>query len=62
MRRSHLVRAALAVWLLRWAAQELAAYAGRHWQEPGRPPRKSARRPGWMPGPSEQALRKQSKP
>ena len=53
MRLSRLVKLALAVWLARWAAQELAAYAGRHWQKPGPPPRESARRPGWMPGPRQ---------
>ncbi len=46
MRLSHLVKLALGAWLLRWAARELAAYSGRHWQRPGPPPRESARRPG----------------
>ncbi len=62
MRRANLVKLVVGTWLLRWAAQELAAYAGRHWQRPGPPPRDSGRRPGWMPGPSEQALRRQSEP
>jgi hypothetical protein len=53
-----LVKLALGFWVLRWAAQELAAYAGRHWQRPGPPPRESARRPGWLPGPSEETLRR----
>jgi hypothetical protein len=46
VRLSYLVRLALAAWLLRWAARELAAYSGRHWQRPGPPPRESGRRPG----------------
>ncbi len=58
MRRAELVKLGLGVWLLRWAAEELAAYSGRHWQRPGPPPRDSARRPGWLPGPSEQTLRR----
>ena len=44
VRLSNLVKLALAAWLLRWAARELAAYSGRHWQRPGPPPRASARR------------------
>ena len=39
------------LWLLRWAAGELAAYAGRHWREHGPPPIESERAPGWMPPP-----------
>ena len=58
----RLVQPALAFWLLRWAAGELAAYAGRHWQRHGPSPRESARKPGWMPGPSESALRRHSQP
>ena len=58
MRRADLVKLGLGVWLLRWAAQELAAYSGRHWQHPGPPPRDSVRRPGWVPGPSEETLRR----
>jgi hypothetical protein len=58
VRRSDLVKLGIGLWLLRWAAQEIAAYSGRHWQQPGPPPRDSARRPGWLPGPSEQALRR----
>ena len=58
MRGSNLVKLAVALWLLRWAAQEMASYSGRHWQRPGPPPRDSHVRPGWMPGPSERALRR----
>jgi hypothetical protein len=41
------------LWLLRWATRELVAYSGRHWQQPGPPPRDSERPPGWMPGPRD---------
>ena len=58
----RLFKLAVAFWLLRWAAGELAAYAGRHWQLHGPPPRESPRKPGWMPGPTESALRRHSKP
>ncbi len=34
----RLLRLAVAAWLLRWAAGELAAYAGRHWRRPGPAP------------------------
>jgi hypothetical protein len=55
VRSAHLVRrlllAAAALWLLRWAAMQLAAYAGRYWLPVGPPPIRSARPPGWMPGP-----------
>jgi len=39
------------VWLVRWAAMELAAYSGRHWQPRGPAPKDSPRQPGRMPGP-----------
>jgi hypothetical protein len=39
VRVANLVKLALAAWLARWAAQELAAYSGRHWQRPGPAPR-----------------------
>jgi hypothetical protein len=58
VRVANLVKLALAFWLLRWAAQELVAYSGRHWQRQGPPPRDSARRPGWMPGRSERTPRR----
>jgi hypothetical protein len=48
----RLVRAAVAVWLLRWAAIELASYAGRHWRAPGPAPIDSPRAPGHTPGAS----------
>jgi hypothetical protein len=46
-----LFRIAVAGWLGRWLAYELAAHAGRRWLPPGPPPVESARAPGWMPGP-----------
>jgi hypothetical protein len=49
----RLVKLALAAWLVRWAAIELASYAGRHWRKPGRPPLESPRAPGRMPEPFE---------
>lgn len=58
VRLAHLVKLGVAVWILRWAAEELVAYSGRHWQAPGPPPRDSPRAPGWLPGPSEEKLRK----
>jgi hypothetical protein len=58
VRGANLVKLAVALWLLRWAAGEFAAYSGRHWQRPGPPPRDSPVPPGWMPGPSERALRR----
>jgi hypothetical protein len=48
--RRVLVAAGL-VWLGRWAAIQLAAYAGRHWLPVGPPPKDSPRQPGRMPGP-----------
>ena len=39
----------LGLWLARWAAGEIAAYAGRHWRKHGPPPIESERAPGWMP-------------
>jgi hypothetical protein len=39
VRLANLVKLGLAVWIVRWAARELAAYSGRHWQRPGPPPR-----------------------
>ena len=47
----RLLLVAGAFWLVRWAAMELAAYAGRHWQAQGPAPKDSARQPGRMPGP-----------
>lgn len=46
-----LLKVALGVWLVRWLAGELAAYAGRHWRKHGPPPIESERAPGWMPPP-----------
>ncbi len=47
----RLLKLALLAWLARWAAGELAGYAGRHWRKPGPPPLESPRAPGHMPGP-----------
>jgi hypothetical protein len=58
VRLANLVKLGVAVWIVRWAAEELVAYSGRHWQAPGPPPRDSPAPPGWMPGPSEEKLRK----
>lgn len=46
-----LLRFAGALLVLRWAAGEVAAYAGRHWRPSGPAPIDSPRPPGWMPGP-----------
>ena len=56
------LKLAVALWVLRWAAGEVAAYAGRRWLPQGPPPRDSPRKPGWMPGPSDSALRRHSQP
>jgi hypothetical protein len=47
----RLVVVAATLWIARWAAQELAAYAGRHWQQRGPAPKDSPCQPGRMPGP-----------
>jgi hypothetical protein len=39
----------LGLWFGRWAAMELASYAGRRLLPPGPPPKDSPRRPGLMP-------------
>jgi hypothetical protein len=49
LRRLALV--ALALWIVRWAALHLAAYAGHRLLPPGPPPKDASRAPGWMPGP-----------
>lgn len=49
----RLVLSTVALWLGRWAAMEVAAFAGRHWRRPGPPAKDSPRPPGWMPGPFE---------
>jgi hypothetical protein len=46
----RLAKIALAAWLARWAAIELASYAGRHWRKPGPAPIDSERAPGRGPG------------
>src|ERR671929_167108 len=40
---------AMAVWLGRWAAMEVASYLGHRVLPPGPPPNEGLRRPGWMP-------------
>ena len=47
----RLLLIAAALWVARWIAMEVAAYAGRHWQQRGPAPNDSPRRPGRMPGP-----------
>jgi hypothetical protein len=49
MRTRRLVYFVLGVWVARWAAMELASYAGHRLLPPGPPPKDSERRPGWMP-------------
>lgn len=49
MKRLLLLAAGL--WLGRWVAIRVAAYAGRHWLPIAPPPRLSRRQPGRMPGP-----------
>ncbi len=56
VRVANLVKLAAALWLLRWAAREVAAHTANR-LPPGPPPLDSERRPGWMPGPSERARR-----
>jgi hypothetical protein len=47
----RLLLAAAAVWVLRWATLEVAAYAARHWLRPTSPPPADPERmPGRMPG------------
>jgi hypothetical protein len=58
----RILRIAAALWFLRWAAGEFAAYAGRHWQQPGPSPRDSPVAPGWMPTPPERAMHDLSEP
>jgi hypothetical protein len=49
MRARRLVYLALGLWIGRWAAMELASYAGHRLLPPVPPPMDSARQPGWMP-------------
>jgi hypothetical protein len=49
MRGRRLVQVALALWLGRWLAMELASYAGHRLLPPGPPPKDSPRPPGRMP-------------
>lgn len=58
----RLVQAALAVWLLRWLALELATRAGHHWLPPGPAPVDSPEPPGWMPGPDRGMGRHPNRP
>ena len=55
MRRAHLVGGlgglALAAWVGRWAALELASYLHQTRPATGPLPRESEHPPGWMPGP-----------
>ena len=47
----RLLLLAVGLWLGRWVAIRVAAYAGRHWLPIAPPPRLSHRQPGRMPGP-----------
>jgi hypothetical protein len=49
-----LVKLAAALWVLRWLAMELAAYAGRRRDAQAPPALDPARKPGHMPGPFDQ--------
>jgi hypothetical protein len=49
MRLRTLAYLAVAFWLGRWLAMELASFAGHRLLRPGPPPTESTRRPGWMP-------------
>jgi hypothetical protein len=49
MRIRRLVYLALGLWVARWAAMELASFAGHRLLPPGPPPKDSTRRPGLMP-------------
>jgi len=57
----RVVRAAVALWVLRWLAREVAVYVGRR-RRPGSAPRASSTVPGVMPIPSDEALRKGTEP
>ena len=58
----RLLEIVVGLWLARWLAGELAAYAGRHWQPHGPAPRNSPRKPGWIPGTPKSVLRRHSEP
>jgi hypothetical protein len=47
MRLRHLVYFGLGLWFGRWAAMELASFAGHKLLPPGPPPLESRRKPGW---------------
>ena len=47
MRGRRLLALALGLWFARWAAMELASFAGRKLLPPGPPPREARHRPGW---------------
>jgi hypothetical protein len=48
----RLLPLAVALWVGRWLALELASYLGRHPRRPGPNPLESPHPPGWMPGPA----------
>jgi hypothetical protein len=49
MRVRRLAYVALGLWFARWAAMELASYAGHRLLPKGPPPKDSPRQPGLMP-------------
>jgi hypothetical protein len=51
LRVRRLALALLAVWVGRWALQELAMLAARFWLPPSPPALRSPRQPGRLPGP-----------
>ena len=58
MRRAHLVAVAglaVAAWVGRWAALELASYVHRSRPSRGPLPRETEHAPGHMPGPFDRA-------
>jgi hypothetical protein len=49
VRGRRLLYFAFGIWVARWAAMELASFAGHRLLPRGPAPKESRRRPGWMP-------------
>jgi hypothetical protein len=49
MRPRRVALLAGGLWVARWAAMELASFAGHRLLPKGPPPSASGRKPGWMP-------------